>query len=178
MAITTTEFAQARNQRRRQQAACPRQIRNAPMALTLASLLTALLTSLASPAVHAGEWKFVPSVSVTETLTDNVRLAGRGGEEGDLVTQVSPGFTLSNNSALLKARINYALQANLYATSSTASSFSNLLNANVAATLIRDLETKVLARLPDDTWVYPGHGIDTTLGAERDSLPAWRARGW
>lgn len=46
------------------------------------------------------------------------------------------------------------------------------------ASLMTDLETKVFARLPDDTAVYPGHGRDTTLGAERPSLPAWRARGW
>lgn len=45
-------------------------------------------------------------------------------------------------------------------------------------TLIRDLETKVFARLPDQTWVYPGHGQDTTLGVERPSLPQWRTRGW
>ena len=44
--------------------------------------------------------------------------------------------------------------------------------------LMNDLETKVFDRLPDQTWVYPGHGQDTTLGAERDSLPAWRERGW
>ncbi|MEX5718080.1 hypothetical protein [Geodermatophilus maliterrae] len=24
----------------------------------------------------------------------------------------------------------------------------------------------------------PGHGRDTTIGAERPSLPEWRARGW
>ena len=30
----------------------------------------------------------------------------------------------------------------------------------------------------DETWVYPGHGADTTLGAERPSLPLWRERGW
>ena len=30
----------------------------------------------------------------------------------------------------------------------------------------------------DDTWFYPGHGNDSTLGAERPSLPEWRARGW
>lgn len=40
------------------------------------------------------------------------------------------------------------------------------------------LETTVFGRLPDDTWVYPGHGDDTTLGAERPHLAAWRARGW
>lgn len=43
--------------------------------------------------------------------------------------------------------------------------------------LIDDVETKLFA-LPDSTWVYPGHGTDTTLGAERGSLPEWRARGW
>ncbi len=44
--------------------------------------------------------------------------------------------------------------------------------------LMDDLEGKVFDRLPDSTWVYPGHGKDTTLGAERPSLPEWRARGW
>jgi glyoxylase-like metal-dependent hydrolase (beta-lactamase superfamily II) len=46
------------------------------------------------------------------------------------------------------------------------------------ARLMDDLESKVFGRLPDQTWVYPGHGADTTLGAERPSLPEWRARGW
>lgn len=44
--------------------------------------------------------------------------------------------------------------------------------------LIDDLEHKVFDRLPDDTWVYPGHGADTTLGAERPHLQEWRSRGW
>lgn len=44
--------------------------------------------------------------------------------------------------------------------------------------LMTDVETKVFARLPDETWVYPGHGNDTTLGAERPSLPEWWSRGW
>jgi glyoxylase-like metal-dependent hydrolase (beta-lactamase superfamily II) len=44
--------------------------------------------------------------------------------------------------------------------------------------LMDDLERKVFGPLPDETWVYPGHGKDTTLGAERPSVPEWRARGW
>ena len=44
--------------------------------------------------------------------------------------------------------------------------------------LMDGLESKVFDALPDDTWVYPGHGDDTTLGDERPSLPAWRERGW
>ncbi|WP_278313161.1 MBL fold metallo-hydrolase [Lolliginicoccus levis] len=44
--------------------------------------------------------------------------------------------------------------------------------------LMNDLENKVFGQLPDDTRVYPGHGKDTTLGAERPHLGEWRARGW
>lgn len=44
--------------------------------------------------------------------------------------------------------------------------------------LMDALEGKVFGRLPDATWVYPGHGLDTTLGAERPSLAEWRERGW
>ncbi|MEV4844893.1 MBL fold metallo-hydrolase [Micromonospora matsumotoense] len=44
--------------------------------------------------------------------------------------------------------------------------------------LVDDVEHKLFDRLPDDTWFYPGHGADSTLGAERASLPQWRARGW
>lgn len=44
--------------------------------------------------------------------------------------------------------------------------------------LINDVETKLFDRLPDDTWFYPGHGDDSTLGTERPALPDWRTRGW
>ncbi len=44
--------------------------------------------------------------------------------------------------------------------------------------LMTDLENRVFGELPDVTWVYPGHGKDTTLGTERPHLAEWRARGW
>ena len=46
------------------------------------------------------------------------------------------------------------------------------------ARLIDEVETKVFQRLPDDTWFYPGHGNDSTIGAERPHLAEWRSRGW
>jgi glyoxylase-like metal-dependent hydrolase (beta-lactamase superfamily II) len=46
------------------------------------------------------------------------------------------------------------------------------------ASLIDDVEQRIFAVLPDDTWIYPGHGNDTTLGAERPHLGEWRERGW
>jgi glyoxylase-like metal-dependent hydrolase (beta-lactamase superfamily II) len=44
--------------------------------------------------------------------------------------------------------------------------------------LMDDLEERVFGQLPDGTWIYPGHGNDTTLGTERPHVTEWRARGW
>jgi glyoxylase-like metal-dependent hydrolase (beta-lactamase superfamily II) len=44
--------------------------------------------------------------------------------------------------------------------------------------LMDDLEAKVFGRLSEETWFYPGHGNDSTLGKERPAIPEWRARGW
>jgi len=44
--------------------------------------------------------------------------------------------------------------------------------------LMTGLEEHIFGQLPDATWIYPGHGNDTTLGAERPHIPGWRARGW
>jgi glyoxylase-like metal-dependent hydrolase (beta-lactamase superfamily II) len=35
-----------------------------------------------------------------------------------------------------------------------------------------------LFTLPDETNIYPGHGRDTTIAAERPHLDEWIARGW
>jgi len=51
-------------------------------------------------------------------------------------------------------------------------------SADDFASLMDDLEERVFGTLPDETWVYPGHGDDTTLGAERPHLAEWRERGW
>ena len=44
--------------------------------------------------------------------------------------------------------------------------------------LMDDLEGRVFAVFDDDALVLPGHGDNTTLGAERPSLRQWRERGW
>jgi glyoxylase-like metal-dependent hydrolase (beta-lactamase superfamily II) len=44
--------------------------------------------------------------------------------------------------------------------------------------LYEDVKTRVFDRFGDDTIVYPGHGDDTTLGAERPHLEEWRERRW
>lgn len=50
-------------------------------------------------------------------------------------------------------------------------------NADAFAMVMRSLDKKLFV-LPDDTFVYPGHGADTTIGTERPHVEEWRARGW
>lgn len=44
--------------------------------------------------------------------------------------------------------------------------------------LIDDVTTRVFDVYDDDTWFYPGHGDDSTLGEQRPHLAEWRERGW
>jgi glyoxylase-like metal-dependent hydrolase (beta-lactamase superfamily II) len=44
--------------------------------------------------------------------------------------------------------------------------------------LLTGVIDRVFDPMPDETWVYPGHGFDTTVGAERPALSEWRDRGW
>jgi glyoxylase-like metal-dependent hydrolase (beta-lactamase superfamily II) len=44
-------------------------------------------------------------------------------------------------------------------------------------TIMHSLRARLFT-LDDETWVYPGHGDDTTIGNERPFLDEWEARGW
>jgi glyoxylase-like metal-dependent hydrolase (beta-lactamase superfamily II) len=45
-------------------------------------------------------------------------------------------------------------------------------------TIIRSIEGRLFSPLPAETLVLPGHGADTTIGAERPHLQEWVDRGW
>ncbi len=45
-------------------------------------------------------------------------------------------------------------------------------------TLIDDVEAKIFDEFDDACVFHPGHGDDSTLGAERPHLGTWRERGW
>jgi glyoxylase-like metal-dependent hydrolase (beta-lactamase superfamily II) len=44
--------------------------------------------------------------------------------------------------------------------------------------LLSDVTSRVFNVYDDSTVIYPGHGDDTTLGAERPHLGEWKERGW
>jgi len=46
------------------------------------------------------------------------------------------------------------------------------------ATIMKSLEDRFFRAFPADTVVLPGHGLDTTIGAEAPHLDEWAERGW
>ncbi|KAA0233714.1 MAG: Hydroxyacylglutathione hydrolase GloC [Acidimicrobiales bacterium] len=45
-------------------------------------------------------------------------------------------------------------------------------------TIIATIDERFFSKLAEDTIVMPGHGEDTTIGAERPHLQEWVDRGW
>ena len=45
-------------------------------------------------------------------------------------------------------------------------------------TIIRSIEDRLFSKLEPEVVVMPGHGVDTTIGAERPRLQEWVDRGW
>ena len=45
-------------------------------------------------------------------------------------------------------------------------------------TVIESIRDRLFGPLPDDAVVLPGHGAETTIGAERPHLQEWIDRGW
>lgn len=129
MVITTIKTRQAN--------AGMRRLRRRSIAVAVTAAAAA--TTVATPTVSAAEWRFTPTISATETYTDNVALATRGKEQSDFVTQVAPGFSVTANSPRLKLTANYSLEGTTYLHNSSSSGFSNQLNATLNAELIRNL---------------------------------------
>ena len=44
--------------------------------------------------------------------------------------------------------------------------------------ILRSIEERLFAVLPPETIVMPGHGVDTTIGAETPHIEEWEKRGW
>jgi uncharacterized protein (PEP-CTERM system associated) len=83
---------------------------NAPL---VGAFATAVL--ICTPALQAAEWKFTPSVDVTETYTDNLRLTTVGTEQTERITQISPGIGFAAKGRAVDVKGRLALQRFAYA---------------------------------------------------------------
>lgn len=89
--------------------------------------------------VQAENWKIIPSVDLTESYSDNLRLQTKGLEESAFITQVSPGIIISRVGPRFKFDLNYVLQNSYYSGNQHDTRTNNLLHANAKASLIEDL---------------------------------------
>jgi glyoxylase-like metal-dependent hydrolase (beta-lactamase superfamily II) len=51
-------------------------------------------------------------------------------------------------------------------------------NAQDFATIITSIDERIFGVFGDDVTIWPGHGRESTLGAERPHLDEWVERGW
>jgi uncharacterized protein (PEP-CTERM system associated) len=108
--------------------------RSAPAVLTAAGVAL----SLSMPA-KAVDWKITPSVVASESYTDNIRLAPRGTEQSDYVTELTPKLLIKGTSRRLNASLDYEVQNFAYDKTSGKVATSQHLDANATAELSRDL---------------------------------------
>lgn len=78
----------------------------------------------------AADWEVKPRVQVRETYTDNLRLAPKGAEESDFVTEVEPGISIRARGARLQLQADYAFQYRIYADHGSANGHNHMLRSN------------------------------------------------
>lgn len=95
-------------------------------------------TLLALGYTFAGEVNFIPSVSVSESYSDNISLAPAGDEQGEFVTEISPAFTLQMTGNRFNANVAYSLQDLRYLKESDRNRTFSQLSANSTAEIVDD----------------------------------------
>jgi uncharacterized protein (PEP-CTERM system associated) len=77
----------------------------------------------------------VPRVSVTETITNNVRLSSVN-QKSEAITEVSPGISISSTGGRIRGSIDYSLTEVLYANNTSGRRSLNSLTANGIAEVV------------------------------------------
>ncbi len=84
-------------------------------------------------------WRFVSSIGVDETYSDNINLSPAGSERSDFVTSISPSISATRYGPRLTAVLQYSPQLLLYANGTNGTQFRNSLNATTNATIVENL---------------------------------------
>lgn len=98
---------------------------------TSLALCAAIACSPLAFAQEAGQKRAVtvtPRVSVTETITDNVRLS-TDNRQAEFVTEISPGIRIAGDTGRLKGFLDYALSARMFAKDTSSTTTQNALTA-------------------------------------------------
>ncbi|MDC6166088.1 TIGR03016 family PEP-CTERM system-associated outer membrane protein [Paucibacter sp. XJ19-41] len=100
-------------------------------------LLVPTLNAWAQESGGAPALLIQPRLSLTQTLTDNLRLTSQG-KDAALITNIAPGISLVRNTGRIKGSLDYALNSLTYTKSSEASQLQNALAAKLTAEAVED----------------------------------------
>ncbi|SER66117.1 uncharacterized protein, PEP-CTERM system associated [Nitrosomonas sp. Nm51] len=103
--------------------------------------------------VAAGELEFNPTLMISETYTDNVRLGGgligsgaggigfggAGARGGDLITQINPGLQLAGQGRRYELNAQYIMNNLIFAKNNELTRIRHILNASGTAEVLKDL---------------------------------------
>jgi uncharacterized protein (PEP-CTERM system associated) len=110
----------------------------AAMASRASSKPLLLLFFLFSTLAWGGDWKFTPSLALSERYSDNVNLNTSGREESDWITEISPRISLQRSGARIKSNVDYSMQGLLYANDSDRNALRHHLNGQSSSELVED----------------------------------------
>jgi len=96
----------------------------------------AIMVMLLSSSVHAAQWSVAPSLTVSETYIDNVRLSSNSDKQSDLVTQINPSVALTGNGKNLTLSLRYNLQNLVYLDEPSRNNSYHQLRSSLNATLL------------------------------------------
>lgn len=96
-----------------------------------------LLGAAVAGGAQAGEWDIRPSLSLSESYTDNVQLVETG-EEGDFITSVTPGIAIRGEGRRLQMNADYLYDYNKYFDKSEFDAGTHNLQGNVNNELVRN----------------------------------------
>jgi len=97
----------------------------------------ALLGTAVASGAQAGDWDIQPSLSASESYTDNVQLVETG-EEGDFITSITPGIAIRGEGRRLKMNADYLYTYNKYLDKSEFDAGTHNLQGEVSNEIVRD----------------------------------------
>jgi uncharacterized protein (PEP-CTERM system associated) len=99
--------------------------------------LALALLFFCAASVYAGDWTITPRVTVGEIYSDNINLDDDD-KEGDLITEFTPGVSISGRSARLEAELDYQIQNTFFLSNSDANGTFQQLTADATAEVTRN----------------------------------------
>lgn len=102
-------------------------------------ICAAVLALLHAPAAIGAEWRITPTLEARETWSDNIRLARKGDERTDFVTELAPGIGVTAAGPRLKLQADYRMRIQHFAKGNDGNRTQHELRGLANAELVEDL---------------------------------------